>query len=204
MKLTTELSDLLLEARTQLLAHPKYELILPTRKKIWRAMGPYLVGEKYRALHGVGLTRRTMLAVHATTRVLPIWEKHWPTADPHRMLELAQRYIGRQVDYDTVDNAVNSFSGGLENVGGIPSTILYSTYVGHAATGAAFTALNDEWMDDDETLDEDRDCWDTSFFACGAFSGEFPWAETSDPEKRLQFWEWYISEAVPKAYAEAT
>jgi hypothetical protein len=35
-----------------------------------------------------------------------------------------------------------------------PSAILYSTYVGHAAAGAAFPALKDEWMDDDETLDE--------------------------------------------------
>jgi hypothetical protein len=189
------------EAKAQVRSHPKHELILPMRKKIWRAMGPVVIGERNRAVVTTGLRRRTMLAVCATEHVLPIWEQSLSTKDPHEMLDTAQRYLRGEVDWDSAWETKNSFSGGLKNANSDEwKEIGCSICVGYAAVRTMGVALKDEWMDGDETLDEDRDDWDAGFFACAAFSGA-PWGTNSDPRRRLQFWEWYIDDAVPQAYS---
>lgn len=195
-----ELMKMLQEAKEGVRAHPGHELTLPTRKRIWRAMGPVMIDEGNRAIYSPGLHRRTMLAAYSTEYVLPIWEQHWPRKDPHQMLEIAGDYLRRRIEWREAWKSANSFSGGLKNVEDIPEETFHSIYVGYAAVDTLFVALKDEDCEESSTLDRDRDHWDASFYACGAYAGELPWSPRSDKNKRLEFWEWYLNDAVPRAY----
>ncbi|HLJ62742.1 MAG TPA: Imm5 family immunity protein, partial [Stellaceae bacterium] len=68
-----------------------------------------------------------------------------------------------------------------------------------------FIALRDAYLDEDSSLDSDYDYdeaeLEAGFMACCAFSGAPPWNEGSDRARRLEFWEWYLNCAVPRAYA---
>ncbi|HLJ62879.1 MAG TPA: Imm5 family immunity protein, partial [Stellaceae bacterium] len=72
LTLPAALSSALEEAKRALHADPRHELILPLRKKIWRAMGVRIMTGRNRAAPTPGLRRRTMLALYAVTFVLPL------------------------------------------------------------------------------------------------------------------------------------
>ena len=42
--------------------------------------------------------------------------------------------------------------------------------------------------------------WDASLYASAAYAGGFAWEEQSDKLRRREFWQWYLSEAVPSAW----
>ncbi|MBN8230671.1 hypothetical protein JYK02_24460 [Corallococcus macrosporus] len=41
---------------------------------------------------------------------------------------------------------------------------------------------------------------DASMFAAAAYAGGPSWDASSAPARRLQFWEWWLSDSVPHAY----
>jgi len=55
---------------------------------------------------------------------------------------------------------------------------------------------------DRSDLDTDRDAWswDESYLASMACAGGSAWAVSSSLEKRREFWQWYLEQAVPIAY----
>jgi hypothetical protein len=203
--LPDDLTRALEEAKAGLVVHPHAELVLPKRKKIWAAMGPVVITKRNRAKMTPGLRRRTALAIVTAEHVLPIWERHWDSKDPHRMLEVVRAYVRDEMSWRDARDEQTRFLGALYNANTdeISEDIFHFVYVGYAAVDAVATALKDMDCEDDGTLDEDLDSWDGSFWACSAYSGDFPWEARSDMGRRREFWEWYLDEAVPLAYTAA-
>lgn len=211
MLLPEELDVALKSAAEGLASHPRSELILPQRKRIWAALGPCLMDKDgIRAVHGIGLQRRTTLAILCARHVRPVWEQVWPNDDdPHQMIKTAELYLNQALDFDSVEERKNQYLGKLDNLlskGEHEAAI----NVGFAAGRAVFTALHDEDFDphniDDDLMDEDLDVneWDASFNAAAAYAGGFPWEENSSSTRRREFWEWYLNEAVPLAWTSAS
>jgi hypothetical protein len=204
MAVYEELAGMLDTALIELSNHPNNELILPIRKQIWTLLGPRLI-ENSKAIHGIGLYRRTRLTMLCTQHVLSIWDKDWlANKGPQQMLSTAEEYLRKQLDYDSAWERMNRFWGELDN-SEIGDNVSIS--VGFAAANVVAAALNDEQFDpndeeDAQFLDEDYDPydWDASFYASIAYAGGAPGDENSDLQRRKEFWEWYLKEAVPTAW----
>jgi hypothetical protein len=200
MQLPEKLTKLISNAHVEVRNHKRRGLSLPTRKKIWLAMGDLtLNGNK--AVFSAGHYRRTMVSIISAEFTLPIWEQYFSSTDPHRMLDMAKKYIDGQFDFDTAKKESRSFSGGLNNVQNFTDEQLNAVLVGHSSVEAVLTALYEAWCDPTGELDEELDSWDSSMFAAGAYANGFPWKdEGCDFDKLHEFWVWYLDEAVPQAY----
>lgn len=77
---------------------------------------------------------------------------------------------------------------------------------GFSAVQALRTCIEDELFPltgVDENLRDnqvDAEDMDASAFASAAYAGGPVWDTSSDPLRRLQFWEWWLSEAVADAF----
>jgi hypothetical protein len=145
--------------------------------------------------------RRTRLLELTARKVLPIWEEVVGTRDPHQLLHLANDYLAGRADLGTLDRRQSSFGGSLLDLGSLPEDKRFAVCAGHAAVDMALNALMDDDMTLDDEEDEDQDCWDGPFNACGAWSGGHPWEAASDKGKRLEFWQWWLEVASPEAFA---
>jgi hypothetical protein len=200
---SAELTEALRNAETVLAASDKGELPLPARKRIWVAMGPKETWGP-RAIVGPPLRRRTALAALAAKQVLPIWQEAFPgNGGPERILAITQAYLEQQIEYIAASDSRDRFWTELEKLGGTAVT------AGFAAVNVLSTALNDERFDArdlDSVLDTELDPyeWDAGFYASITYAGGAPWETTSDTGARRRFWQWYIRDAAPSAWAKGT
>ena len=123
------------------------------------------------------------------------------------MLTTARGRVAGDVGWDAAWEAKNGFWARLDDLLG-DSDDPAAVYVGYAAADVVNTALYDlPALQGDDTAepiqDEDLDPyeWDASYYAALAAAGGAPGEEGSDPERRRTFWRWYLSEAVPAAWA---
>jgi hypothetical protein len=204
MILPKELTDILNDAKKELLSHPKGEMILPIRKSIWKLLGFYNIDTNNKAIPTVGLKRRTKLAVICVKKVIHIWNEALP--DDKRPLELideAEKYINGNSDFEAIQKQIGRFPTDLENLN-CEEKYQNAVSVGFASLRAASIALHDERfiiLGKDNALDDDYDpfSWDASYFAALTYSGSGPW-DNSNVAKRQEFWLWYIDKAIPEAY----
>jgi hypothetical protein len=203
-----ELVAALREARSALDAASDGHLVLPVRKRVLVALGEPQY-EPRGSGHGVvtvGLRRRVGLYTRCTRKVLPLWHDVVESRDPELMLELAEGYLAGTVSRDIAWRMQNTFGGTLLNAGAaLPPDKYCVSYVGNVAVGTVLTALGDVYFDPEQSsfLDDDFDVYEASLFAMGAYAGELPWGDGSDPARRREFWTWWIDEAVPAAAASA-
>jgi hypothetical protein len=205
MALSGELIDALQIASSKLNSNINGELVLSERKRVWRALGERLM-EGNRAKRGIGLIRRVKLANLCVQKVLGLWQEVWPEkSGPQQMLLTAEQYIGDLIDYESAWERANSFWGELETIicDGKNLTVVN---VGFAAANLVTTALRDEKFNPDNLEEEIVDDlldpyeWDASLYASAAYSSGFVWEEQSNALQRREFWEWYLTEAVPSAW----
>src|SRR6187549_3017718 len=87
-----ELAEALRAAKAEVAADGG--LSFRTRKGMLLQLGPLLTDCDGRHTSiGPGLIRRAHLCISMVERVLPLWEMHYPSKHPHRMLEEAQAYL---------------------------------------------------------------------------------------------------------------
>lgn len=204
--LPKELQDILDEAKKSVIEHPKGELILPIRKKIWKALGEMKLITEETAAATIGLKRRLELARLCVEKVIDSWkEMMGNNKRPLKMIEIAEQHINGNIDSETIFKYYNDF---VKLVNDISLSVKYqgAASAGYAAIYMVDIALGDEALlinSYDDMLDEELDpnIWDSSYEACSAYSGGSPSDEYSNKEKRQEFWLWYIDEAVPKAYS---
>jgi hypothetical protein len=78
--------------------------------------------------------------------------------------------------------------------------------IGYAANRVLYQAFCDSGFDPEKAgevlSDEDLSPYymDASYLSSVAAAGGFPSQKEADPAKRLEFWEWWLSEAVPQAW----
>jgi hypothetical protein len=205
MLLPAELTSAMDVAGRSLYCDPEGLLTLAHRQRIWAAMGPLLITGN-RAVFGIGLYRRATLAVACVRHVLRFWEKVLPDhKGPHEMIRMIDDYFAHRMDQRRLLAEQGSLWGQGEE-------LEYQGYgveaiVASAASRAAITALVDEVFDpknlDPNASDNDRDAyqWDAGFYAAMVYAGGAPWNKEADVERRRQFWDWYIKEAVPSAWS---
>jgi hypothetical protein len=207
MALPTDLNQALKDALHSIDQNAQRRLHLPYRQRIWRAMGPNQRDTNDRPF-GVGLKRRTRLAILCVEKVLPIWFNAYPEDDdPALVIATAERLLEKKIDHQSASNIMDSFDVKIMNldqeVNGHPDG--RPAMVGSAVSSALSTALVDcddfTEIDDDLTdFDDDPETWECSVFASMAYANEQPALGLFEADKMGYFWQWYIKEAVPKAY----
>jgi len=199
-----ELKDLLNKAKNEVNNHPKGQLILPLRKKIYRLMGEHNEDSEGRVLRTDGYLRRLQLSVLCVNYVLPIWNNVMLDDNtPNTLLKSINDYLSGDKDWDSLWELQNDFWAVLDSYMCDDNDYGTSIYVGHCSINAVMVALNDEDLgeDDENLLDEDLDpyTWDTAFYSSLAYSESEQYDEKTKILKKREFWLWYLDKAIPKA-----
>ncbi|RKI42229.1 hypothetical protein D7Y27_17050 [Corallococcus sp. AB004] len=193
------LDSLLQRAFESVQADPMHNLALGMRRELWRSLGPELG-------FGQGYARRLALALATARHVLSLWELTYPQdRTPHTELDSAeamrmgsldkgeasaiwQQAWNHMVELSFSDEGSRGAAAGLSAVQALRTCIDDET----------FALLEvDERLRDDQVDAEDMDA---SMLAAAAYAGGPTWEASSDSARRLQFWEWWLSEAVLLAY----
>ena len=190
-----------------------HELPLPFRKRIWKEMGPLLI-DGNKAIRGVGLYRRTSLALIVVKKVYHIYARQFDVEVLDAAILNTEKYLRNGITWDEGWDINNNIGARVSDTFEIDQRIFFITYVGKAAWCALSTSLYDECFElnengeivDDNELDNnlDGDMWDASFYAAMAYAGGAPWEEGKCNHSKLkEFWDWYVKEAVPQAFEKA-
>jgi hypothetical protein len=194
-------------AHSEMLNNPQHALKPFHRRGIYSAFGP---------LSDVRTRRvRTSLDLLTTKWVLPIWQVERPDDPwPDHLLRMTEGVLFGEISLEEArvegDNAWNRLES-LEASEGLPEDISIS----HSALGVLETAIEalleasgrysfDSALISSRHTDADIDPWthDTVLCAVTAYAGGV-WDPASDPNKRKEFWEWWLLEAIPEAWHRA-
>lgn len=167
------------------------------------------------------------LAILTARHVLPVWEQSWDSEDsadgilaPEEILMVAERVLRNTYDIEEAYGKLcNDFNVPVE---------LSTTFEGSCAYRAAFFALEmilisdanyfpNIYVADDMALDTTSDFALTAMQAYSSTDRNEPgeWSISLEPnsstlpiefdkQKRLEFWEWWLTEAIPQAWEIAT
>ena len=166
------------------------ELGPEARSALWRQVGPKHQEDAWRV--------RIQLARLTLQRVMHLWSGSMGSQIPALVLtelhahsvvnaEARRRYGAWQA---ALDDLVVEASGP-------------DIWVGYCALRAYEVALWDYWPTHvGAVLDTDLDPyeWDCSFYASMAYAGGAWWDEASSKTKRVEFWTWWLEEAVPEEW----
>lgn len=191
----------------QVREHPRHELDLAQRDAILAAMG--LRDPRATLDSHEGKRRRAVLAVLTARHVLPIWQRAWPMSDsPQTAIAAAEALLRSSADVSDPYAVIERCQVEIEQV---MREDHVSACSGRSAVQALVVAVEDEFFDpavaDGETGSGAQDEYeddDTATLASTAYAGGSASNPASDPELRQKFWEWWLTEAVPAAYAEGT
>lgn len=194
-----ELIDIIASAKKKLMDHDDYELILPERKKIWSALG---------LESNFGMLRRKNLGVLCAKYVLPIWEHVWPNNKaPHELIKHTEGFLQDQISEQQLRSEIGELWTKLDDLI-YEGKNLAEVNSGFAVAAAASAAISDEQFEepdiDERLLDDDLDPydWDAAYYASISYAGGAVWEDSSDKDKRLEFWQWYLNTAIAKAWSE--
>lgn len=195
-----KLEDALKIAKEAVDKEPNSRLILEHRKKIISAFGPRANKVDGEIEITKPLIKRVKLASLCAERVLPIWEEVYSDEyDIKKVVAYAWEFIDGLRDRKRCREVINDFNGYLVDLEGGP---IQPYAAGRCAVRVLVAALNDEKLEvGDTAFEEDRefDKWDASFAGSVAVSGLY-WYEDDNSkkaiEKRKEYWDWYLNEAV--------
>jgi hypothetical protein len=182
---------------------PRHDLPLGYRQAIWAAMGERNTSGK--VTDSQGHARRAKLAVLAARKTLPLLKRaRMGIKTPQRLLDEAEKVIEGKSEGDKLKTDAAMYRVELDNRLG-DAALQSPLYAGYSAVKAAFTAFEDEDFDADhidyEETDASRDPFhlDSSYLSALAYANGASDEEDSDADKRLEFWEWWLTEAVENA-----
>jgi hypothetical protein len=150
--------------------------------------------------------KRVKLATLAVEKVLPLWELILPKdRTPYEASMLARDLLSEAVSAAAANKQVGQWWTHSDDLTWKHEEQQSVVMVGYAAIQAVREALSDTHFGCDRVNDESTDLdidpydHDSSFFAAAAYSGGAPWEKTSDANKRLEFWKWWLTSAVNDA-----
>jgi hypothetical protein len=169
-------------------------LLLARRRAIWLALG---------GRDEEGRCARARLSIAAARRVLPIWERLWPfNRLPHDLLDLTDQVCRGDVDPHSLTALRDRAETELDDISWGSST-KSAVGAGYAALRALDVARGDEPCDlprpDSAVRDEDLQPRqrDSAYLAAAAAAGGAPWEPRSSADRRRDYWNWWLAEAVP-------
>ena len=206
MTIPTRLLQLIDEAVHAVRAHPQHDLNLGYRQAIWAALGA--VADDPSEVKTIGHRRRSFLANLTICHVLPIWKQQFPNDQtPERILTEAEMVLNGYVGDETALEDFDDYWEYGQELAANSKSMAVAVEMG--ATIALLTAIEDENFDPDcidyrTTDSQEFDSNDASFFAAVAYANGPIWQIVAQPKsdsaKRQQFWEWWLTEAVPRTW----
>jgi len=205
-------NDALLKVR----AGPNHDLNSGHLYEIGKAVG-WLAGVAH--LGEASHRRRITLLILTARHVLPFWEQvHREDKTPHQLLEGLEQIKAGTLDPEGLRPALDQFDEMLaqehmatqyEWHARNPNPGMYLMEAAHRAStvGAAISNGVTAIVDIDEELEEpgaaNSSATTCVLMASDAYAGGMAKNRLSDSAKRLAFWEWWLTEAVPAAWASA-
>jgi hypothetical protein len=205
---TPEVVEAIERCRSEVSSDPKHQLSFRTRRELLRVLGPQRLDAKGYGVELVsGKRRRVSLALRVARRVAPFWVTDFGTPALDVVLDTVERYLTGAAAISEVRRRTDSLQGALLND---PQGKDRAYLAGRATAAAGWVAVGDEVLSVEagvtpEELDDpqDPDQWDPAFFAAGAWAGGMPWMAAFVPDRYLEFWTWYLDDAVPAAWSAA-
>jgi hypothetical protein len=194
---------------------PQHDLLPGYRNTIVDAFEPW----------PVRVLTMVCLALMTCREVLSVWDSVFPDdRSPHEWLATVEQALLGQISQEEAERVTHSAH---FHVLSLPFDQPLARAVAHAASftavGGILLRLDDLFLNAEviaartaavpltrppqepglgrPDADYERDEHDASFWASVAVAGGEPWEAAADSEKRLQFWEWWLDEAIPQAYA---
>ena len=183
----------------------QHRMSFASRRALLLALGPQELDAKG---YGIELTtgkrRRLLLALLASRRVAPFWARDFGTPALENLLALVEQYLANAVTVADIRRRTDALQGGLFND---PQGKDQAYLAGRAVAATGWVAVGDELLStqagvtpEDLLHPEDPDLWDPAFFAAGAWAGGMPWSPSFSAAAYLEFWRWYLDDAVPHAW----
>lgn len=199
MLMPTALQAILDRSLSQMLQHPQHVLLPIYRRKIYEIVNsdPGIREQKI----------YERLSIRTAEYVLPIWQQTWPTDYlPQFMLATAKQVLTGTVSPTQAKQIAGDAWQQLEQLGSAPHTAAssHAFHAGQAAVETLFAVLGrppfDGVLVEEYDTDADLDPWssDPALWAVTAYAGG-AWEQTSDANKRREFWEWWLTEAIPSS-----
>ncbi len=180
-------------------ADPNGHLRLGLREMIWAEFGPRATSDSYLS---VPHRQRIELAVAGVRRVLPLWKQTYPDSD---IPSVALSAIDAITHGGEIGDASDTFDELWEAVMDLALERPFpEVAVGFAAVQALSTAMYDQFFDPDD-LEADREdgddpeSFDSAYYAAVAAAHGRPEDSGSDPQRRFEFWKWWLTDAVETA-----
>jgi hypothetical protein len=195
-----ELEQAIQQAKSAVKEHPKRELAPLWRKQIYDLIASNDRGENI----------LKWLAIITAERTVGFWDREAPEYyQPHNLLKLGRRVLEGEANTSHADQVASDAWEYYDELGGtdIDTKALFAAT---ACLEALYRVAGlDRWVDvviSEIEADSDLDPWssDVAVWAVSAFAGPSGriWTERSDSEKRLEFWLWWLEEAIPAAWLQ--
>ncbi len=205
MAISKELEQRIAEARENVESDLEGRLSLGARQRIWVAMGPRARSHDS-VSPNIGLRRRTVLGVLSAQLVVEHWSSAVPGDNtPTELTVLARRLAEGQGNVDEVRERVSDFWTRLDALA--PNVPAAAYFAGAAAARTVIVAMHDEYFEPGkiDRSGNDRegelpDEWDSALLASASYCAEGHLSAAQSAARRRQFWEWYLTMAVPTAY----
>jgi hypothetical protein len=176
-------------------AAPDGWLELPERRRLRSVFGPWT--PPYAGGPDAGLMRRAALLVACVSRALPVWERAFPDdRRPHSLADSVLPALRGSVPEAAVDAEAEALREDVDRIAVQPE-LEAAFFAGRAAVGLSVEAWDgdlDPELDPPEEQDADLDEPRVEAMAARALS-------MAGVEEPRAFWRWYVTEAVPAAYA---
>ncbi len=158
-------------------------------------------------------------------KVVTLWNEAFPGDEsPKRWLGIVDRALAGQVSQQEAEYVGEVAHFYIKNLTHAPPQAFAAASAACVAETGAIILTLDELVLDSQTIanryaastlterpnepdwqrsdaEDEYDTHDASFWASAAVAGGAPWDAGSDSQKRAEFWEWWLDEAVPAAYA---
>lgn len=206
--MNADLTTAIATCRAEIERDAKHALSFAPRRALLLALGPQVLDAKgYGVELAAGKRRRVTLALEVSRRVAPFWARDYGTPVLDQLLDRIEGYLRGDVPRDDVRRATDSLTGGLSND---PQGKDQAWLAGRTVDGTGWVAVGDELLSTEQGMSEedlsdpeDPDLWDPAFFAAGAWAGGMPWTPSFSATAYRDFWQWYLDDAVPRAWRAA-
>ncbi len=214
--LPSQLQFLVVQELEKLHQRSNHRVDAQTRRSIYQAFGP--------PTERLSIRARSWLAILTAQKVLPIFQQALPAEDmPQRLIEMAiavvekkvdveeayqlategHEMVGRQWGYDEADVPWNAWFAGNAAVRALLETVTHEPFqrldkfwkLGQLPTSDRQIVRADEWLDEElAQVGGDVASAAAMAWACGTADPK------CDPDKLREFWEWWLAQAIPKAW----
>lgn len=146
-----------------------------------------------------GHQKRVRIAILSVQKVLPLWELEFSKDPmPYQAVELTERVISGGCATTIAEKEIGKMWTHCDNLSCRFEDKQNIIMVGYGAIQTVREALSERHFGCDQVNDNHSDSdidpydHDSSFCASVAYCGGPTWDSRSDPQKRLEFWTWWL------------